>query len=149
MAPVLVWHHVSFSMALVLQLQLWHIQRLVSTGPKGNLPSYMPWALHFLSHGDAAPSLDNLQYQLDCYWFQQLRACHCILHHVGIVINNMVEKCVTPFDGDVSQKLSSQDICCMTFFNCFLTRNHTMESFCLNFVSLCTLIKCGIFSNTL
>jgi hypothetical protein len=33
--------------------------------------------------------------------------------------------------------LSSQDVCCITFPNSF---NYTIESFCANFVSLCTLM---------
>jgi hypothetical protein len=152
MAPVLVWH-VSFFMALVLQLQLWHLQWLVSIHAEGKLHSYTLRALHFMSHGDAVPSLDDndqdniahipvQQYQLGYHGFRQLGACHCV-HHVGIV-----EKCVTPFGGNFSETTLSGHML-YNIFDLFLTRNHTMETFCLNFLSLCPLIKCRIFSNTL
>jgi hypothetical protein len=143
-----VWHYVSFSTALVAQLQLWCPYRLRATCLHTCCGDYTSCLM------ETAPSLydaekDNTahipvqQYQLDYYKFRQLRACHCILHHVALVTNNMVEKCVTPYDGDIS-RIRSQDICCTTFFTCFLTRNHTLKSFCLN-LSLCTLMKCTVY----
>jgi hypothetical protein len=51
--PILVRYHFSFSTALVPQLQLWHIHRLVSVQSVGDLDSRV--LLHFLSHRDAAP----------------------------------------------------------------------------------------------
>lgn len=52
--------------------------------------------------------------------------------------NNTVEKCVTPFHGDMYlERYASQDICYTIFLICFLTKSHTMESLCMNFISLC------------
>jgi hypothetical protein len=57
--PIVMRYRVSFSMALVPQLQLWHLHRLVSVQSVGDLHSQVPQVLHFLSHRDAAPIVET------------------------------------------------------------------------------------------
>jgi hypothetical protein len=49
----------SFTTALVPQLQLWHLHWLVFPQSMGDLHSRLPYALHFLSSGDAAPIVET------------------------------------------------------------------------------------------
>jgi hypothetical protein len=81
-------------MALVQQLQLWHLHWLVTMC---NLHSHVPYVLHVLSYRDAALivkthyPLDDInqvnvthismkQYQLDCYIYRGLRRYHNICY---------------------------------------------------------------------
>jgi hypothetical protein len=96
--PIHMWYLMSSSMALVLQLQLWHLHWLVTMY---NLHSHVPYVLHFLCYRDAAPvvkthcRLDDInqvnvthipmkQYQLDYYIYRGLRACHSIRYVYSI-----------------------------------------------------------------
>jgi hypothetical protein len=51
--PILVQHHVRFSMVLIPQLQLRHLHWLVFVWSVGDLHSQMPQALHIMSCKDA------------------------------------------------------------------------------------------------
>jgi hypothetical protein len=56
---VLVRHRMSFSTALVPQLQLWHLIRLVFVQSLGYLYSQVLQVLHFMSHGQPTEIVKN------------------------------------------------------------------------------------------
>jgi hypothetical protein len=57
--PILQGCHVSFSTAIVSQLQLRHLHWLVSVQSVNNIPLSVPLVLHFLSHGEAAQLVET------------------------------------------------------------------------------------------
>jgi hypothetical protein len=63
-----VQYRVSFSISLVPQLQLCHLQWLVSKQSVGVLHSQLLYVLHFVSGGDAAPIVETHQrlHNVDC-----------------------------------------------------------------------------------
>jgi hypothetical protein len=68
-----------------------------------------------------------------CCIFVHLKMCYMS------VTNNTAAKCITPHNSNLHlENLVSQDIHCMHFkLFFFLRSNHTMDSLCANFVSLC------------
>jgi len=64
-----------------------------------------------------------------------LSSVHLRIH---FMVTNVVEKCVTLFDKDVYLKNLDGSQQMYNVFDLFLTRNHSMKSLCVNFLSLCT-----------
>jgi hypothetical protein len=105
----------SFSMSLVPQLQLWHLQRLMSVLQVS--PSLSHGSLLFSSEHrlDDAARIAAERCQLDCYKHRRLRACRSVRHVCHITIRRV---CVTlPFDVCVSH-YHSTCVCYITHSTC-------------------------------